>query len=205
MGGPRLTSEQKRTAFRLHRQGLSHRAIARQLCCSQGGFTIMFRDHERVDGVADPWAPRPGRLNIEDREQILLGLARGDSLSAIARSIHRAPSRVTREVASSGGRASYVAWRAHMRAGSRPSVRSEPSSAGTVAGGGDQGPRGVLVASGDSPPLAVGLPGPTGDACEPRDRLPVALRAGAWGAAAGAGTLPALWPGQAQEPGPRRR
>ena len=35
---------------------------------------------------------------IGDREQILLGIGRGESLSAIARSLRRAPSTITREV-----------------------------------------------------------------------------------------------------------
>ncbi len=39
------------------------------------------------------WIPRPGALTISEREEILRGLSRGDSLSAIARQLGRAPCR----------------------------------------------------------------------------------------------------------------
>ena len=67
-------------------------------------------------GRPDRWTPAPGRLSAEEREEILLGLARGESMSAIARSLGRAPSTITREVAANGGAGRYGAWRAHCRA-----------------------------------------------------------------------------------------
>lgn len=77
---------------------------------------LMVRDGRFLHGVPDPWHPRQGRLTVLEREQVLLGLARGDSMSAIARSLGRAPSTVTREVAANGGREGYRAWAAHQRA-----------------------------------------------------------------------------------------
>jgi IS30 family transposase len=46
----------------------------------------------------------------------LLGIGRGDSLSAIARILERSPSTITREVNANGGREQYSAWRSHQRA-----------------------------------------------------------------------------------------
>jgi IS30 family transposase len=71
--------------------------------------------HVQPDSALE-WAPRPGRLTIEDREQILVGLRAGASMSAIARGLGRSPSTVCREVAVNGGVADYGAWRAHVRA-----------------------------------------------------------------------------------------
>lgn len=77
---------------------------------------LMVRDGRFVTGVADAWVPRPGCLSIAEREEILVGIRAGESLSAIARQIGRVPSVVTREVAANGGREGYSAWSAHQRA-----------------------------------------------------------------------------------------
>ena len=53
------------------------------------------------------------RLRFVEREVISRGLAAGESFRSIARSLGRAPSTVSREVASCGGRARYRAQRAH--------------------------------------------------------------------------------------------
>ena len=111
-----LTREQKQLALRLRAQGLSLAAIARQVGCSAPMVGLMVRDGRFLSGVPDGWAPRAGRLTVMEREQILLGLARGDSMSAIARTMGRAASTITREVAANGGRDGYRAWFAHQRA-----------------------------------------------------------------------------------------
>ncbi|OIQ85805.1 integrase core domain protein [mine drainage metagenome] len=111
---PRLTQAQKSLAFRLHKQGLSQREIARQICCSSSVLSIMFRDKASSVGVMETWSPRAGRLSIDDREQILLGVRAGESMSAIARRIGRSASTVTREVIANGGAEGYVAWRAQQ-------------------------------------------------------------------------------------------
>ena len=112
----RLTQVQKSLAFRLHKQGLDQREIARQICCSSSMISIMLREKASGVGVAPTWTPRAGRLTIDDREQILLGARANDSMSAIARRIGRSPSTVTREVNANGGAEDYVAWRAQLRA-----------------------------------------------------------------------------------------
>ena len=66
-----------------------------------------------LDGKPFGWEPREGHLTVFDREEILVGLARGDTLTAIALALGRAVSTVSREVKRGGGREGYSAWRAH--------------------------------------------------------------------------------------------
>jgi transposase, IS30 family len=65
------------------------------------------------------WNPGPKRLSLGEREEIRVGVVRGDSDRKIARTIGRAPSTVSRELTENGGRERYEAWRAHQRAGER--------------------------------------------------------------------------------------
>jgi IS30 family transposase len=111
-----LTNEQKQLAFRLKAGGMSLAEIGRQIGCSAPMVGLMVRAGQFQQGLPDDWSPRPSRLTIGDREQILLGLGRGISLTAIARSLDRSTSTISREVANSGGRDGYGAWRAHQRA-----------------------------------------------------------------------------------------
>jgi IS30 family transposase len=62
------------------------------------------------------WASPPGRLTIADREEILIGLAQGETFTDIASRIGRATSSVSREVGANGGRHGYRAWGGHVRA-----------------------------------------------------------------------------------------
>jgi IS30 family transposase len=71
----------------------------------------------RQKGVApDSWVPREGRLNVHEREEILLSHHRGESMRAIGRTLGRAASTISREVDANGGRDEYRIWRAHQRA-----------------------------------------------------------------------------------------
>ena len=81
--------------------------IAHQLDCDISFVSLLVRSRSSAVGVADPWTPRAGRLSVDEREQILVGLAQGESLSAIARSLRRSPSTVSREVKANGGPKSY--------------------------------------------------------------------------------------------------
>jgi IS30 family transposase len=111
-----MTREQKQMARRLRAKGLSLKAIARDLSCSYDLVTTSIYAQSEGTGRPDRWTPAPGRLSAEEREEILVGLARGESMSAIARSLGRAPSSVTREVAANGGAERYGAWKGHCRA-----------------------------------------------------------------------------------------
>ena len=55
-------------------------------------------------------------LSLSEREEISRGLAAGRSLRAIARSVSRAPSTISREVRRNGGRKAYRAARSDQRA-----------------------------------------------------------------------------------------
>jgi IS30 family transposase len=111
-----MTQEQKRMAAHLAAKGFSLKTIARDLGFSSNAIVLSLRgDHER-HRPGEEWEPGPRRLSAGEREQIFLGLARGESMSAIARRLGRAPSTVTREVAANGGRAGYGPWKARCRA-----------------------------------------------------------------------------------------
>jgi transposase, IS30 family len=111
-----LSDEQKQLAFKLRANGWRLTDIAREIGCSAPMVGLMVRENKFTKGIPCPWAPRAGCLSIGDREQILLGIGRGDSLSAIARTLKRSPSTITREVNANGGREQYSAWRSHQRA-----------------------------------------------------------------------------------------
>jgi IS30 family transposase len=74
----------------------------------------------RTGGLARTKPERsPLRLSLSEREELSRGLLAGDSLRRIATRIGRAPSTVSREVAWSGNRDSYRAWRAEKGAAKR--------------------------------------------------------------------------------------
>jgi IS30 family transposase len=65
----------------------------------------------------------PLRLSLAEREELSRGLVAGDSLRTIAMRLRRAPSTISRDVAWSGSRSGYRAWRADRDAverGRRP-------------------------------------------------------------------------------------
>jgi IS30 family transposase len=94
---------------------MSLRDIAKEVGCSHSGIDVMLRGQSR-EAQPDAWTPRLGHLTASDREEILLGLQRDESMSAIARALGKAPSTVTREVKVNGGRDAYRVWPAHIRA-----------------------------------------------------------------------------------------
>jgi len=76
------------------------------------------------------------RLPFADREEISRGVHAGLSLRSIARSLKRAPSTISRDVALNGGRSRYRAWQA-TRAAERRSKRPKPRkllTSGTLMG-----------------------------------------------------------------------
>ena len=86
--------------------GLSVRTIYRVIAQSGG-----VPSRSRSDSTA--------YLSLPDREQIGLGLARGDTFKSIAAKLGRHPSTVGREIARHGGRDGYQAWRAQRDAHAR--------------------------------------------------------------------------------------
>jgi transposase, IS30 family len=111
-----LSVEQRQLALRLRARGLSLRQIGPQAGCSHEQVRIIVRRAPRRPVRQDDWVPGPGRLTLADREEISIGLQAGQSFTMIAARPGKAVSTVSREVAASGGRAGYRAWRAHQRA-----------------------------------------------------------------------------------------
>ena len=70
------------------------------------------------------------RLSLAEREELSRGLVAGDSLRTIATRLRRAPSTISREVAWSGSRSGYRAWRADGEAD-----RARPAAQAGEAGG----------------------------------------------------------------------
>jgi IS30 family transposase len=111
-----LSTEQKQMAFRLHAHGWRLIDIAKEIGCTAPMVGKMVRERKHLDGHPFGWEPRASCLTISEREQIMLGVGGGESLSAIARDLGRSASTITREVNANGGRDHYSAWRAHERA-----------------------------------------------------------------------------------------
>jgi|ERR1700722_19502377 IS30 family transposase len=111
-----LTREQKQMAYRLKAKGLTQLEIARDLGCKAITVRACLRGSAKRAGKPFGWTPGVGRLSIDEREEILVGLRKDESMTAIAHRLGRAPSTVTREVAANGGVDGYGAWRGHRRA-----------------------------------------------------------------------------------------
>ncbi len=111
-----LCREQKQLALRLDAKGWRRVDIAREIGCSAPMVSLMVRNRRNPDAKPLGWRPREGHLAIKEREQILSGLVRGDSFTAIARDLGRAVSTISREVGRGGGRERYSTWHAHEHA-----------------------------------------------------------------------------------------
>jgi len=110
-----LSIEQKALGHRLREKGMSLRDIAKEIGCHHSGVDVMLKGQAR-DPKPFVWSPRKGHLTIDEREQILLGINQGESISSIARRLGYCPSSITREVKANGGHDKYSIWPAHLRA-----------------------------------------------------------------------------------------
>lgn len=134
-----LTRAQHDWVRRRRSEGATLQEIARDLGCNHNTVWMVAKGVRKREPRDVPvWDAGPGRLSLAEREEIRAGLGRGESMSAIARRLGRAPSTVTREVARAGGRHGYQAWRAHhlaFEAARRPKVvkLACPRLAGQVA------------------------------------------------------------------------
>ena len=83
--------------------GISERTVCSRVAEEA---VVVFRDRKL----------RTGALTLEDREEIRLGIDRGEGAAAIAGRIGRHRGTVSREIAANGGRGGYRAFRAQDRA-----------------------------------------------------------------------------------------
>jgi IS30 family transposase len=111
----RLEPEVEREVRRLAAKGHRLREIGRMLGCSRHAVTNTLRRPPRPPSLT-AWNPSPARLSLREREEIRVGLERGDPFTAIAKLIGRAVSTVSREVKANGGRDRYRAHVAHRAA-----------------------------------------------------------------------------------------
>ena len=109
----RLTFDQKRRIRRLCREGKPLKEVAVEVGCHLSTGMIHSRRKEQADWTT--WSTRGG-LKLADREEISLGIARGETYTQIARRLGRCVSTVTREVAKNGGSDSYRATDAQLKA-----------------------------------------------------------------------------------------
>ena len=120
---PRLTEAQRSEVWQRYRRGESLGQIGNAFGrTSSSIYTVV-----AVTGGISPSVRRRSRraLTLHEREEISRGLARGDSVRAIAGRLGRAPSSVSREVLRNGGLRRYRAVAADERAwwaAARPKV-----------------------------------------------------------------------------------
>jgi transposase, IS30 family len=117
--GAHLTLGQRARIRRLRAEGRTYEQIGAAVACSHETARLVVRDNYKRPAKPGGEATGPGRLSLVERETIMVGLARGETFTAIAAGLGRVTSTVSREVGDNGGRNRYVAWQAHQRAHQR--------------------------------------------------------------------------------------
>lgn len=117
-----LTAAERKEIWRRWRAGSSYTELANLLKRSLSTVWSLINPSGHVSRGG--FSVRPRRRNSEqlsqaEREEISRGLAKGSSIRAIARSLRRSPSTISREVARNGGARWYRAERAEKRASDR--------------------------------------------------------------------------------------
>jgi IS30 family transposase len=112
-----LTLQEKAEIWRRYRAGDSLRSISRALGRSMEALRMLVA----ATGGRLPRLARRSRLRLclAEREEISRGVVAGDSCRSIAGRLRRAPSTVSREIASNGGRKRYRAHKAEQAAWGR--------------------------------------------------------------------------------------
>lgn len=111
---PNYTPEQFDSIWGLYKGGNKLWDIAQALGINPGSIHIVLHRH---GGIA-PYkrVVRKGHLSLEEREEISRGIAAGDSVRAIAKTLGRPASTVSRELSRNGGCDRYRATKAQKRA-----------------------------------------------------------------------------------------
>lgn len=109
-----FTAKEKAFVFDLWKRGTGFSEIARILDSKPGTIFTMLRD---TGGIKPSERRRAvAHLTLSEREEIRAGLSARMSIRAIARSLNRSPSTISREVQRNRGRRSYKAVDANNRA-----------------------------------------------------------------------------------------
>ena len=114
--GLHLSVEQRRRVRKLRTDGKTVAEVAREVGCSLRTVKRVVATQGKREERRTRWSPGGRRLSLREREEISLGVRRGDAYAVIARQLGRSTSTVSREVNANGGRQLYRAWRAHDRA-----------------------------------------------------------------------------------------
>jgi hypothetical protein len=104
----KMSLELESEAVRLSENGALHERWRRLLGCSKSAVgNVLVR---QAIGLRAPkeWNPSPARLSMAEREEIRVGIERGERFSAIAQLIGRAASTVSRESAVEPGAATIA-------------------------------------------------------------------------------------------------
>ena len=112
--GHALSEATKDAIWELRAKGLSDREIGRRVGLPRGSVSNHLA---RTGGIRPRARRRPERcLNLEEREEISRGIARGHSARAIARTLGRSHTTIAREINRCGGRHRYRAHAADREA-----------------------------------------------------------------------------------------
>ena len=114
LGRPGMSDELRRKLWQMWGAGRSFSEIARAIGHPPGSIFTVVR--QTGGYVPPPRKRRPGTLTLQEREEISRGLARGDSLRQIARTLRRFASTISREIVRNRGRRRYRAVDADDRA-----------------------------------------------------------------------------------------
>ena len=113
MGRPRTPWVKARVALRAVAGGGTYAEAAVAAGVSKGTVESLVGEHGVV--MLPERKPRANALTIDEREQIMLGVAAGDCDAVIARRLGRHRGTVGREIRAGGGRGVYRAYRAQDR------------------------------------------------------------------------------------------